>query len=83
MRIDVHLSVHDATTFLKTPSIEIQNISQGPRNVQRTIEYEYRRLVQLLENGRNTEPQIRSFDSEKGITTLVKSNPEKPDYRFF
>lgn len=83
MRVDVSLSIHDKNTLLKTPLIEIKGIPENARNVQRAIEYEYRRLVAMLESGKNTQTQTRRFDSKSGKTVLLRMNPEKPDYRFF
>jgi len=45
MRVDVNISVHDSTSLLHTPRIEIKNVSSSAKNVQRAVEYEYRRLV--------------------------------------
>ena len=83
MRVDVNISVHDTTTLLQTPNIEIKNVSKSAKNVQRAVEYEYRRLVSLLEIGQNTERETRRYDPEQGRTILLRSNPEIPDYRFF
>jgi Asp-tRNA(Asn)/Glu-tRNA(Gln) amidotransferase B subunit len=55
MRVDVNLEIHDATSLLKTPSIQIKNVSDRAKNVQRAIEYEYRRLVTILESGGEVE----------------------------
>lgn len=67
MRVDVNLSVYDTTSsdvdqnknvgnsalthLLRTPNIEIQNVGKSAKNVERAVEYEYRRLVALLESG--------------------------------
>jgi len=50
MRVDINLSVHSATSPVSTPRIEIKNLDSFD-SVERSIEYEYRRLVSLLEEG--------------------------------
>ena len=39
------------THLLRTPNIEIQNVGKSAKNVERAVEYEYRRLVALLDSG--------------------------------
>lgn len=70
MRVDLSLSVHDTNTLMRTPIIEIKDVSQRARNVQRAVEYEYRRLVAILETGNNTYYQTRKFDAQSGKTYL-------------
>lgn len=81
-RIDVNVSVHDATSLLHTPRVEIKQV-QSSKDVERAVEYEYRRLVAMLEEGHECEPQTRRYQPALGTTKLLRSNPEQFDYRYF
>lgn len=76
MRLDINLSIHDSTSLLKTTNIQIKNVATTPKNVQRAVEYEYRRLVAIIENGGDVETQIRKYDEKAGQTRLHSQNPE-------
>lgn len=82
MRVDVNVSVHDSTSLLETPKIEIKSLC-STKNVEQAIEYEYRRLVAILEAGEEAQYETRRYLPDQGITKLLRSNPEKPDYRYF
>lgn len=82
MRVDVNVSVHDTTSLLHTPRVELRSVC-SIENIARAVEYEYRRLVMMLEEGENCEHETRRYLPLEGKTMLLRSNPEKPDYRFF
>jgi Asp-tRNA(Asn)/Glu-tRNA(Gln) amidotransferase B subunit len=44
MRVDVTVSVHDTTSLMHTPKVELRSLS-STEDVARAVEYEYRRLV--------------------------------------
>ena len=62
--------------------VEIKNVS-GAKNVERAVEYEYKRHVALLESGKEVLPETRRYDAAEGVTVLLRSKTEDPDYRFF
>lgn len=62
--------------------MEVKNVS-GAKNVERAVEYEYRRHVSLLESGQIVLPETRRYNAAEGITELLRSKNEDPDYRFF
>jgi len=37
----------------------------------------------MLESGRKVLPETRRYDAAEGITVLLRSKDEDPDYRFF
>lgn len=81
-RVDLFVQVFDSTSHLHTPRVEIANIDSA-ENVEKAVEFEYRRLVHLLEAGTNSEVEIRRYMPLTGKTKLLRANPEKVDYRFF
>ena len=46
LRVDVNLSVQGETN--ESPRVEIKNVA-GAKNVERAVEYEYRRHIEMLE----------------------------------
>lgn len=80
MRLDINLSVHGEK--VAGPRIEIKSIDSA-KNVERAIEYEYRRQVHLMEQGITPDSETRQFDKEAGVTTFSRPMIESPDYRFF
>jgi aspartyl-tRNA(Asn)/glutamyl-tRNA(Gln) amidotransferase subunit B len=49
----------------------------------RSIEYEARRQVELLEAGGTVAQQTRLYDSGQGVTRLMRSKENDYDYRYF
>ncbi len=82
MRVDCFLSVNDTLSKHKSPTVQIINLDNTV-SVERAIEYEYRRLVSLLEVGEEIEDEIRQYMPESGATKLIRSAPQFPDYRYF
>lgn len=62
--------------------VEIKNVA-GAKNVERAVEYEYRRHISLLSEGKIPEFETRRYDAEKDITTTLRKKEDEPDYRFF
>lgn len=80
MRVDINLSIHGEK--IAGPRIEIKSIDNA-KNVERAVEYEYRRQVALMEQGIKPESETRHFCKDAGTTKLIRSMEENPDYRFF
>lgn len=85
LRVDVNISVWDPEEEgVCTPRVEIKNVS-GAKNVERCIEYELRRHVKILEEGRQDEmfSETRRYDAAENKTVLMREKSQDPDYRFF
>jgi len=80
MRVDVNISIQGDN--LRSQRVEVKNVS-GAKNVERAVEFEYRRHVALLEGGQTVLPETRRYNAAEGITELLRSKNEDPDYRFF
>jgi aspartyl/glutamyl-tRNA(Asn/Gln) amidotransferase, B subunit len=82
MRCDANISVRlKGDTQLGT-KIEVKNLN-SIRNVKRAIEYESKRLIDLLENGEDIVQQTRSFDANNGTTFALRTKEDANDYRYF
>ena len=51
--------------------------------MERAIEYEARRQIELLEDGRRVEQETRLYDPERDETRSLRTKEEAHDYRYF
>ena len=87
MRLEANVSVKRQKAKgkrQKLPSykVEIKNLNSF-RFVERAIEYEIRRQIEILERGEKPKQETRGFDPEKGITYAQRSKEVAKDYRYF
>jgi aspartyl-tRNA(Asn)/glutamyl-tRNA(Gln) amidotransferase subunit B len=81
MRFDVNISVapKDATTL--GTRTEVKNLNSF-RSVERAVEYEARRHVDLIEHGEAVMQETRGWNEASGKTTSQRSKEEAQDYRY-
>jgi aspartyl-tRNA(Asn)/glutamyl-tRNA(Gln) amidotransferase subunit B len=82
LRCDVNISVRKKGETKFGTKVEVKNLNSF-RNVQRAIDYEIQRQVELLESGNTIVSETRSFDAVKGITFSLRSKELANDYRYF
>ncbi len=82
MRCDANVSVRrrGATEF--GTRAEIKNVNSF-RFVEKAIEHEIERQVDLLEGGGTVVQETRLYDSERDETRSMRSKEEANDYRYF
>ncbi len=82
LRCDANISVmpEGATEF--GTRAEIKNLNSF-RALERAIEYEIQRQIQLVEDGGTVVQETRTWDDGKGITLSMRSKEEAHDYRYF
>ena len=81
MRADVNVSVRRPGAKLGT-RCEIKNVN-SMRFVSQAIEFEARRQIDLIEDGKAVVQQTRLFDAKTGETRDMRSKEEAHDYRYF
>jgi aspartyl-tRNA(Asn)/glutamyl-tRNA(Gln) amidotransferase subunit B len=82
MRCDANVSVRlKGVTALGT-KVEVKNLN-SIRNVRRSIEFEAKRLIGLVEEGIAIQQQTRSFDATADTTFALRTKEEANDYRYF
>ncbi|TYO96869.1 Asp-tRNA(Asn)/Glu-tRNA(Gln) amidotransferase subunit GatB [Desulfallas thermosapovorans] len=81
LRCDANVSVRPVGTTTLGTKTEIKNMNSF-RAVQRAIEYEVERQIDVLEDGGKVVQETRGWDENKGITVSMR-NKENPDYRCF
>lgn len=82
MRCDANISVRLLGAKEFGTKVEVKNMN-SIRNVQRAIEFEIIRQIEVLENGGKLFQETRGFDALKGITISMRSKEAANDYRYF
>jgi len=62
--------------------VEVKNMN-SIRNVQRAIEFEINRQIEVIEGGGEVSQETRGFDALKGVTISMRSKEAANDYRYF
>lgn len=81
MRCDVNLSVAEDGAPLGTRT-ETKNLNSF-RAVARSVAFETRRQIDVIESGGTVEQETRRFDDGKGIGYSMRSKEDAHDYRYF
>lgn len=81
-RCDANVSVRPAGQKEFGTKAELKNINSF-RFVQKAIEYEISRQIEVIEDGGKIIQETRLFDSDKGVTVSMRSKEEAHDYRYF
>lgn len=82
MRCDANISIRPYGQKEFGTRAEIKNVNSF-RALQRAIEYEYERQIELVEEGKKVVQETRLWDDNKGITSSMRSKEEAHDYRYF
>jgi len=80
-RCDANVSVRRPGEPLGT-RCEIKNLNSF-RFLEKAIEFEARRQIELIEDGGKVRQETRLFDPDKGETRTMRSKEEAQDYRYF
>jgi aspartyl-tRNA(Asn)/glutamyl-tRNA(Gln) amidotransferase subunit B len=81
-RCDANVSVrHHGSDRLGT-RCEIKNLNSF-RFLEKAIDYEARRQIEILEDGGTIHQQTRLYDSDKDETRAMRSKEDAQDYRYF
>ena len=81
-RCDANVSVRKSGAQKFGTRAEIKNLNSF-RFVERAINYEVARQIELLESGGTVVQETRLYDPDKGETRSMRSKEEANDYRYF
>jgi aspartyl-tRNA(Asn)/glutamyl-tRNA(Gln) amidotransferase subunit B len=81
-RCDANVSVRPAGQKELGTRCEIKNLNSF-RFLERAIEYEIRRQIELIEDGGRVVQETRLYDSDKDETRSMRSKEDAHDYRYF
>ncbi len=82
LRADVNVSVRQVGDKNFGTRCEIKNVN-SIKFMQMAIEYEAKRQVELLDEGKKIEQETRLFDTKKNETRSMRSKEDAHDYRYF
>jgi aspartyl-tRNA(Asn)/glutamyl-tRNA(Gln) amidotransferase subunit B len=81
-RCDANVSVRPAGQAALGTRAEIKNLNSF-RFVERAINYEIERQIDLIEGGGKVVQETRLYDPDRGETRSMRSKEEANDYRYF
>ncbi len=82
MRCDANISVRIKGETMYGNRCEVKNLN-SIRNVQRAIEHEFERQVELIESGGYIDQNTLNFNADTGETSVLRSKEMANDYRYF
>ena len=82
LRCDANVSVMEKGAAKIGTKTEIKNLNSF-RFLQRGLEYEVKRQVEVLESKGRVIQQTRHYDNRTGTTKALRSKEEAHDYRYF
>lgn len=80
MRVEVNISISDSEKF--GTKVEVKNINSF-KAAGKAIDYEFKRQVSLLEEGKVVVQETRGWDENKGMTFSQRLKESANDYRYF
>jgi len=82
MRCDANISVRLKGEKAYGNRCEVKNLN-SIRNVQRAIEHEFARQINVIENGGHIDQNTLNFNADTGETSVLRSKEMANDYRYF
>jgi len=82
MRCDANISVRLKGATAYGNRCEVKNLN-SIRNVQRAIEHEFARQVNIIEAGGHIDQNTLNFNADTGETSVLRSKEMANDYRYF
>jgi aspartyl-tRNA(Asn)/glutamyl-tRNA(Gln) amidotransferase subunit B len=82
LRCDANVSVRRVGDTALGTKAEVKNVNSF-RYLQKALEYEIGRQIDLVEHGGRVVQETRLFDSAQGRTYSMRSKEEAHDYRYF
>lgn len=82
LRCDANISVMIKGASVFGKRTEVKNMNSF-RNVQRAIDFEIHRQIDVIESGAAVVTETRGFDAVKGITFSQRLKEDANDYRYF
>lgn len=82
LRCDANISIRPLGATKLGTRTELKNMNSF-KALQKALEYEIERHIELIEDGGMVVQETRSWDESKGITVSLRSKEEAHDYRYF
>ena len=82
LRVDANVSVRPVGSAELGTRCEIKNVN-SLRSLQRAVEYEARRQIEMLSSGEPVSQETRHWSEDAGRTSVLRTKEEATDYRYF
>src|SRR3712207_189444 len=82
LRCEANVSVRRVGSERFGTKVELKNLN-SVRFMQRAIEFEIERQIELIEAGGTVVQETRLWDERAGATRVMRSKEEAHDYRYF
>jgi aspartyl-tRNA(Asn)/glutamyl-tRNA(Gln) amidotransferase subunit B len=82
LRVDANVSVRPVGATALGTRCEVKNLN-SLRSLERAIDYEVRRQIEVVESGGRVAQETRHFDEGDNSTHSMRSKEEANDYRYF
>ncbi len=82
LRCDANVSVMPVGSEVFGTKTEVKNLNSF-RNVEKAIEFEINRQIELIESGGKVLQETRMWDGAKNITVAMRTKETARDYRYF
>ena len=82
LRCDLNISVRKKGVEKFGTKVEVKNMNSF-RNVQKAIDYEIIRQIDMIEAGELIQQQTRTYDAAKSKTIGLRTKEDAHDYRYF
>ncbi|WP_457756291.1 Asp-tRNA(Asn)/Glu-tRNA(Gln) amidotransferase subunit GatB [Thermodesulfatator indicus] len=82
LRCDANISVRPKGSDIFGTKVELKNMNSF-KHVQKALEYEIKRQIALILDGKEVVQETRLFDVSRGITQSMRGKEEAHDYRYF
>jgi len=82
LRCDANISVRPRGETKLGTKTELKNMNSF-RGVEKALEYEYARQVDIVESGGAVVQQTFQWDSGRNVTVPMRGKEDAPDYRYF
>jgi len=82
LRCDANISVVNEETGKSSKRVEVKNINSF-KFVEKALEYERERLIQIMENKESMVQETRGWDAANKKTFSMRTKEEEADYRYF
>jgi aspartyl-tRNA(Asn)/glutamyl-tRNA(Gln) amidotransferase subunit B len=82
IRFDANVSIRAAGDAVLGTKVEVKNMNSF-RSLERAVQYEIDRQIELVESGGVVVQETRHWDEEAGLTRSMRSKEGSSDYRYF
>jgi len=82
LRVDINVSIRKKGASKLGTRREVKNLNSF-KSVQKAIEYEYLKQIEILETGDKVEQSTLTWDEKNNKTKIIRKKEDAHDYRYF